>query len=177
MAWLIPIALALSLSLRPANLDDAPFDYLACCKAVYEFHAYSLEWEREDGRYFLNYAAYGRRGLNDTYYTLYSTEIVASKGISRQLVTVGRDILLLGVGAALTTHEYSKPRGAIIFRAPLPGDGSVLFTTDFNKVHVWDANTKHRFNAEGGVSPFVEGHLMHDRRTYWRAEIGLEIQL
>jgi len=177
LAWLIPISLALSLSLRPAYRSGEPFDYLVGGRAIYEFHAYCLEWERENGSCFLNYAAYGRRGLNKTYYMSYSTEVVTGKEINRQTILIGRDILLLGVGAAAVTHEYSNPRGAVTFSAPLPGDGSLRFTTDFNRIHVWDAETSCRFNADGGIVPFMEGHLLHDRRTYWRAEIGLEIRL
>jgi hypothetical protein len=190
MNWFIPIYMALSVSLRPAYQEGEPFDYLARLGAMYATHGYSVEWEREEGDYYLNYAGYGERGLGGRYRLAYSTEVIDSKGIDRQMAGVMRDFELwnkdgqdkqdnfFSAGFTIVAHEYRDPGWAVRLGAPLPGDGSVTWTTDFNRVHIWDAETRYHFAGAGKmIRPYVEGHVLHDRRTYWRGEVGVEIRL
>jgi len=175
--FLIPLAIALSMSVRPAVNSDV-MDYLARVQANYKYETYRLEYEREEGDCYLNYAAYGKRSTGDTYYVEYSTNVIESKRIDRQIVTFARDVFLLGVGGTATTHKYSKLRGAINLSCPLPG-GEVKWITNALNVHIWDIDTRMFFTKKDNlVRPYIEAHFLSDNGDrYYRCEVGLEITL
>jgi len=147
---------------------------------MYAMHGYSLEWEREDGAYYLNYSGYGERGLSGRYRLAYSTEVIDSKGINRQMMGVMRDFdNFFSAGFTAVAHEYSHPDWAVRFSAPLPGDGSVTWTTDFNRTHIWDAETRLRFLGDDKkIRPYIEGHYFRDNSDeYYRGEVGIELRI
>lgn len=176
----IPDYLQASISWRPAYAANKPDDYLICGKAVYTRHIYRLEWERENGYYFLNYSAFGRYGLSETYYCSWKSEIIGSKGIDWQsLMVMWRSPYLVDAGANVTSHAYSHPQGAVSLALPLPGEGSLVFTTDFDDVHVWDGNTTKYFTREDAkVRPYIEVHYISENgELHYRGEVGVEIRM
>ncbi len=178
--YILPGSMSASISWRPAYEEPNPDDLLVSFKAMYDRHTYRLGWERENGDCFLNYAAYGKYDLSEPYYWSWKTEVMSSKGINWQtLMAMWRSPWLVDAGVNVTSHAYSDPQGAVSFACPLPGEGSVIFTTDFDEIHVWDANTLKYLTPEGSkVRPYIEVHYFSENGDrYYRGEVGVEFEL
>jgi len=185
MTWMLPLSLAFALSLRTPNVGNVT-DYEVSFKPKWDPVACKMIYEREDGK---NYYGYNLTGEHGLFYGLdiqVRTQIKTAKDVDRQSVVIGRKFERRtgffegawgGIGAGAVARYYSRPKGAIDLSMSLPG-GRLIFTTDFNQVHIWDGETQFGFHVSERVMLVAIGKYFGDGdKMFWAAKGGVEIEL
>ncbi len=176
---LIPLTIALALSMRTPKIEDKPTDVQLSLGSSWQLLEAEIECERENGQWYLDYFV----AIEDTIYGSWlieaSSRVKGAIEIDYQSLIIGYDGLIVNLGGGLVTHKYKIPVKAVYsFRFPLPG-GGLKFMTDFKHVHIWKGSAFYYFaDDEDEIRPYVEYVGTADNgKTNYLVKLGMEVIL
>lgn len=168
--WLIPIAIAFSLSLR-SPYEGSVTDYEIENGLYWSHVQVETLFERESGEHFYGYRLKGSNAITGEWEFSYDSHVKTAYEINRQQAYVGRRWSYLGVGAGAIAEDYQRPKGAVEFWCPLP-NGQVTYVTDFHRRHIWEVES-HISITINNVEPYLLGCYYYDNPSeYWQIKCG-----
>lgn len=171
MNWLIPLSIALELSLRSPSVGDIT-DFLVAVEPEWSGTTVHVEYERENSARYLNYEicpTYEK----ERWKIEGSTYVSEARNINRQIFGVDRGFRLFRMGLAATTRRYDAPRteGAVYVGLPLPG-GRIRYLYGFGDTNILDVElelgVKDKYLKYMRLRPSIKGRFYReDDRLDW----------
>ena len=174
---LLPLAVMLALSVRSPDEARSPTDWELSAGSRWTAVEAAAFIEREDGEAFWGYNLTGNRSVGSGWQVELKSRLKQAKDIDRQELVISYCWKKMSLGGGVTSREFSKPRGALDFRLPLPG-GEMSYLTDLSSTHVFDGVCKLDFKASRLLKPFLIGLYYADGDLNdWQIKAGLEVML
>jgi hypothetical protein len=174
---LIPLSIALALSMRTSNLENMPLDVQLSVESAWQIVAATIEYERENGQRYLDYFVAVEDTIRGSWLIEANSQVKGARDIDFQSLVVGYDGHLVTLGGGMVTHKYQTPLKAVYsLGIPLPG-GELKFITDFKRVHIWKGSALTYFAKEDEpLRPYVMAVGLADNgRLNYQLKVGMEI--
>ena len=170
-----PDAMSFLVSLRSPSIGEQT-DFLFGGEVEWRFAVINVEWERENGCPYLNYAINsGNEGQKGNRWEFaVDTKVSEARDLSIQKVVCRRRFWFTGIGVAgvADSYDFNRTKGVMDFRL-----GNIRYLTNFTGLEIWDIRIELKEKSDQVIKPFLAGKFYQivGDKSDWQVQVGVEI--